>query len=720
MANTTDYTRLLDGYTLLAIKGWVEGLLSYKAPLASPTFTGTVTLPTSVKIGTSTATGLVKYTNGTLSIDTSSYKTDYRYRPIQVGGTEKIGTTSATALNFVNGTHSVQFTYSSGLYAEVNLANYKPNGNTAFLDSSNKVSTSYLPDTVLGQLEYKGTWDATSTTTSTPQKGWYYICSTAGTRNPDGTTSSVTYNVGDWAVYNGTSWDKVDNTDAITGIVLVSGNAKTGQVTIPAAGTEYGLIKTGYTSSGKNYKVQLDSNGNAYVNVPWTDNNDYYYIDVTYNDIADNKAADIGYIYPVGTPSGPGEYSTLRVNWATATAAGISRVAAVRTTAVTVNSITSTSSRYYGVEMNTDGKLFVNVPWSNTTYSADGTTLSLSGTTFSIKSGYLATVATSGSYNDLSNKPTIPATNVIPATTTANKVLLSTSTSGTAAWSAWSSAGFLKTNASGVVSIDTTSYIPVGGSNAITGDLSPNVAGTASAGVSLGTSSKPWKYIYAYGITSNSFTAKGTNHYAIYGDATIAIGSTSSPYAIITLPNETGTLALVGDNNHTHTLSIASDTGTNQLTLAYGTKYKLTAGGSTFIFTMPTSDNTDHYPTTFTWTNGSTNGPTGSLTGNTGFSAVSFGAIPAASASHSGIVTTGTQSFAGQKSFLGGIVSQDPNIQNLKMTFMPSYFVFEDGTHYLSVNASGLGGNKYVNMNTYSRTEAENILNGLNSDGTSI
>lgn len=32
-----------------------------------------------------------------------------------------------------------------------------------------------------------------------------------------------------------------------------------------------GGIKTGYTTSGKNYKVQVDSNGNGYVNVPWTD-----------------------------------------------------------------------------------------------------------------------------------------------------------------------------------------------------------------------------------------------------------------------------------------------------------------------------------------------------------------------------------------------------------------------------------------------------------------
>ena len=67
-------------------------------------------------------------------------------------------------------------------------------------------------------------------------------------------------------------------------------------------------------------------------------------------------------------------------------------------------------------------------------------------------------VSKTGSYSDLLNKPTIPATNTIPATTTANKVLLSTTTSGTAKWSDFSSAGLLKTNTSGVVSVDTTSY----------------------------------------------------------------------------------------------------------------------------------------------------------------------------------------------------------------------------------------------------------------------
>lgn len=40
-------------------------------------------------------------------------------------------------------------------------------------------------------------------------------------------------------------------------------------------------------------------------------------------------------------------------------------------------------------------------------------------------------------------------------------------------------------------------------------------------------------------------------------------------------------------SSHTHDLSIAADSGTSALTMAANTKYKLTAGGSTFIFTTP-------------------------------------------------------------------------------------------------------------------------------------
>lgn len=97
-----------------------------------------------------------------------------------------------------------------------------PDGTNSLLDTNNKVRAIYLPDEVLGQLSYQGIWDASTSTgapATTKQKGDYYVCSKGGRYNPDGTqiASGVqAFAVGDWAVYNGTSWDKVDNTDAVT------------------------------------------------------------------------------------------------------------------------------------------------------------------------------------------------------------------------------------------------------------------------------------------------------------------------------------------------------------------------------------------------------------------------------------------------------------------------------------------------------------------------
>ena len=75
----------------------------------------------------------------------------------------------------------------------------------------------------------------------------------------------------------------------------------------------------------------------------------------------------------------------------------------------------------------------------------------------------------------------------------------------------------------------------------------------------------------------------------------------------IKLPN--GTTYEIKDagaarSGHTHATSIATSTGTNQITLAYNTKYAITAGGTSYVFTMPSSDNTN---TTYTFANG-TNG----------------------------------------------------------------------------------------------------------------
>ena len=113
----------------------------------------------------------------------------------------------------------------SGLGTAASLDAGVPNG-VATLDSGGKVPTSQIPQ--MGDLNYQGTWNASTNsptlTSSTGTKGYYYVVNVAGTTNLDGITD---WQVGDWAVFNGTAWQKIDNTDAVTSV-----NGYTGTVVL--------------------------------------------------------------------------------------------------------------------------------------------------------------------------------------------------------------------------------------------------------------------------------------------------------------------------------------------------------------------------------------------------------------------------------------------------------------------------------------------------------
>jgi hypothetical protein len=113
----------------------------------------------------------------------------------------------------------------------------------ATLDAGGKVPVSELPAAVLGALSYQGTWDASTNTptltSSVGTKGYYYVVSVAGSTNLNGITDWL---VGDWAVYNGTVWQKVDNTDAVTSV-----NGLTGAVVLTASSV--GAVPTTRTIS---------------------------------------------------------------------------------------------------------------------------------------------------------------------------------------------------------------------------------------------------------------------------------------------------------------------------------------------------------------------------------------------------------------------------------------------------------------------------------------
>lgn len=101
----------------------------------------------------------------------------------------------------------------------------------ATLGSDGKVPTAQLPEAAGGGLEYLGTWNATTNTPTIPaasssNKGKYYKVSVTGPTNIDGITD---WQVGDWIISNGSTWDKIDNTDQVTSVA-----GRQGAVTLTA------------------------------------------------------------------------------------------------------------------------------------------------------------------------------------------------------------------------------------------------------------------------------------------------------------------------------------------------------------------------------------------------------------------------------------------------------------------------------------------------------
>lgn len=144
----------------------------------------------------------------------------------------------------------------------------------------------------------------------------------------------------------------------------------------------------------------------------------------------------------------------------------------------------------------------------------------------------------------------------------------------------------------------------------------------------------------------------------VTGKPTFATVATSGSYNDLTnkptIPSLSGyaTQNWVTSQGYLTSIPAATSSTYGGIQIGYTTSGKNYAvqlnNGKAYVNVPWTDTDTNYYPTTFTWTNGTTAGPTGSLTG-VGMSAVSFNAIPVASATQSGVVTTGDQTFSGIK-----------------------------------------------------------------------
>lgn len=157
-----------------------------------------------------------------------------------------------------------------------------------------------------------------------------------------------------------------------------------------ATSDKLGLVKIGYSANGKNYPVALDGSGKMYVNVPWTDTN------TTYSNMGAATSSTAGKAGLVPAPAAGKQASFLRGDGTWVVPTNTTYAKANTSTLGLVMIGYAENGKNYPVELDSSGKMYVNVPWTdtNTTYGvvgANGSTgLVKNGSTVTSASGYTA------------------------------------------------------------------------------------------------------------------------------------------------------------------------------------------------------------------------------------------------------------------------------------------------------------------------------------------
>lgn len=163
-----------------------------------------------------------------------------------------------------------------------------------------------------------------------------------------------------------------------------------------ATSDNLGLVKIGYSANGKNYPVALDDSGKMYVNVPWTDTN------TTYSNMGAATSSTAGKAGLVPAPAAGEQASFLRGDGTWVVPTNTTYAKANTSTLGLVMIGYAENGKNYPVELDGSGKMYVNVPWTdtNTTYGvvgANGSTgLVKNGSTVTSASGYTACPIVSG------------------------------------------------------------------------------------------------------------------------------------------------------------------------------------------------------------------------------------------------------------------------------------------------------------------------------------
>ena len=231
--------------------------------------------------------------------------------------------------------------------------------------------------------------------------------------------ANITTAAGDVATFQSTGANTVQciNYTRAAGTAIVAGSTST------ATSSATGVIKieddteqtvaanTVSATAGKTYGIQLNSSDQAVVNVPWTDTDTVYtlpeanattkggielFSNTDQSVAAESVSTTANRTY--GLQLNSDGQGVVNVPWAdtdtdttysagSSSALGLIKLEDDATQTTAASAITTTSSRTYGLQINSSGQGVVNVPWTdtdtNTTYTA-GDGLDLSTAEFSV------------------------------------------------------------------------------------------------------------------------------------------------------------------------------------------------------------------------------------------------------------------------------------------------------------------------------------------------
>jgi hypothetical protein len=138
----------------------------------------------------------------------------------------------------------------TSLQTQINTLIPSQTGNSGKYLTTNGTTTSW--SSITGVLSYQGTWNASTNTptlaSSTGTSGYYYVVATAGTTNLNGITD---WAVGDWLIFNGTAWQKIDQSETLQFVTSTDGS-----VTVTTTGSTVDL-SVAVAASTTNVIVQV-------------------------------------------------------------------------------------------------------------------------------------------------------------------------------------------------------------------------------------------------------------------------------------------------------------------------------------------------------------------------------------------------------------------------------------------------------------------------------